>query len=421
MNYKDYARLQERWLALEGYPLEPDFPETEYLLRLDRARKLMAEAGLDALVITSSEVGKWFTSAASPHEWHDRCPARSAWFVLTGDDDYLCMTPTTAGEHMHTTRRATWVTNIWPIVERTEWPRAELWDVRQMPQIFARMGLTRGRLGFELGDCMTMGLSYNDFTLLKTLMHEARLVDASPVIRTLMSVHTPIEIDRIRKACQAGVWIHDCVPQVLRPGMTERELLVALHEHFHEAHDGAYSYRADGGWDVRNRAAGDSNLFHNVVTDRPFREGDYVARATSGVSYRGYNGDVDRGWQLGAPSPDVERHYQITWECNQAMAEAIKPGHRCSDIYEAGVEIERKHGLPERLTGRIGHGLRNSGGLSVHPANHTVLEPNMVISVEPMIATEDGWFALEDQYLVTATGAEILHTPAPRQLPVIAA
>ncbi|MDF3014930.1 MAG: Metallopeptidase family, partial [Thermomicrobiales bacterium] len=53
--------------------------------------------------------------------------------------------------------------------------------------------------------------------------------------------------------------------------------------------------------------------------------------------------------------------------------------------------------------------------------NHTVLEPNMVISVEPMFATDDGWFDLEDQYLVTATGRQILHTPATPDLPVIEA
>jgi Xaa-Pro aminopeptidase len=101
------------------------------------------------------------------------------------------------------------------------------------------------------------------------------------------------------------------------------------------------------------------------------------------------------------------------------MAEAIAPGNRCSDIYQAGVAVERRHNLPERRAGRIGHGLRNSGGLSVHPDNHTVLEPGMVISVEPMFATEYGWFDLEDQYLVTAEGREVLHPLAPEALPVI--
>jgi Xaa-Pro aminopeptidase len=253
------------------------------------------------------------------------------------------------------------------------------------------------------------------------VLTEAQLVDASPQIRTLMSVHTPREIECIRRACQAGVWIHDQVPALLRPGMTERELFAMLQTEFASAHGDGFSYRPEGAWDVRNRASADFNLFHSAVTDRPYQVGDYVARGTSGVSYRGYAGDIDRAWHIGPPSPEILRWYQITWECNQAMAEAITPGNRCCDIYAAGVAVERRHGLPERRTGRIGHGLRNTGGLSVHPANQTVLEPNMVISVEPMFATEDGWFDLEDQYLVTETGREVLHASAPAELPVIPA
>jgi Xaa-Pro aminopeptidase len=100
------ARLHEHWIDYPGYPLEPDFPREEYALRLARARERMARAGLDALVVTSGSVGQWFTSALEPHEWHDRCAARSAWFVLTHDEDYLYMTPTTGGEHFNTTRRS---------------------------------------------------------------------------------------------------------------------------------------------------------------------------------------------------------------------------------------------------------------------------------------------------------------------------
>jgi Xaa-Pro aminopeptidase len=419
VQYTDHVHDHDRWLSLPGYPLAPDFPEEEYRLRVARARALMAEAGLDALVITSSAVGQWFTSAAEPHEWHDQCQSRSAWYVLTDTDDYLFMTPTTAGEHMNTTRRSTWVTHILPIVERVEWPRVELWDLGQMPQIFARIGLESGRLGFELGDCMTMGLTVTDFLALRELMPRARLDDASPVIRTLMSVHTPYEIAQIRKACEAGVWIHDQVPHVLRAGLTERELFTALRDRFATRWNDGYAYQPDGWWDVRNPTAGDFNLFHAATTDRPYRPGDFVSRGSSGVTYRGYVGDVDRSWSVGPPSPEVLCLYQITWECNRAMAEAIAPGNRCSDIYQAGVAVERRHNLPERRAGRIGHGLRNSGGLSVHPDNHTVLEPGMVISVEPMFATEDGWFDLEDQYLVTAEGQEALHPLAPEALPVI--
>ncbi len=421
MDYPALAHLHDSWIDYPGYPLERDLSREEYALRCRRARDLMVDADLDALVITSSGVGHWFTGLPEPHEWHDRCPARSTWYILTHSDDHLYMTPTSAGEHFNTTRRSTWVTHIRAIVERTSWPRHEIWAVEQMPDIFEDLGLRRGRLGFELGECMTLGISVNDYLQLHDLMSEAQFVDASAVIRRLMSVHTPEEIDRVRRACHAAVWIHNQVPGVVRPGMTERELLNQLTATFNSRFGVEYSYRASGAWDVRNPGTGDSNMFHAAVTDRTFKRGDLIARGTSGAMYRGIEGDVDRVWYLGEPPAAVRASYQAAWECNRAMADAIRPGARCSDVYAAGVAVEERYDLPRRMTGRLGHGLRNTGGLSVHPDCETMLEPGMIISVEPMIANEYGWFDVEDQYLVTETGRELLHEAAPEILPVIRA
>lgn len=419
LDYRHLARIYDSWIDYPGYPLPKDFSPEEYALRLARARERMAREDLDALVVTSSVVGAWFTSLDEPHEWHDRCQARSTWFILTPTDDYLYMSPTAGGEHFNTTRRSTHVTHLRGIAERATWPRRELWALEQLPAIFAELGLERGRLGFELGDCMTLGISVNDFLRLRELLPNAQLVDGSSVIRYLMSVHTPEEIARVRAACQAGVWIHDQVPRVLREGMTERELLARLANTFAEHFAEGYAYQAAGGWDVRNPTTGDSNFFHAVVTDRVYQKGDLICRSTSGASYRGYPGDVDRVWYLGNP-PDIVRHwYRTAWECNQAMAEEIRPGQRCSDVYAACARIEAKNGLPTREVGRVGHGIRNVGGLSIHPDNHTVLEPGMIISVEPMFGHAYGWYDLEDQYLVTPTGHEILHPPAPEAMPIL--
>lgn len=421
MEYTRLAHLYDAWTDYPGYPLEPSFTKEEYDLRVRRARERMAREGLDALVITSSAVGQWFTSFLEPHEWHDRCGSRSAWYILTPTEDALYMTPTAGGEHFNTTRRSTWVTHIRAIVERAPWPRCEIWDIAQMQDIFAELGLSRGRLGFELGDCMTLGLSVNDFLRLRDLLPEAQLIDGSPVIRHLMSLHTPDEVERTRRACQAGVWMHNRVPEILRPGLTERELFARLTEVFRQQFGAGYDYRPEGGWDVRNPATGDANFYHLAVTDRVYKSGDLICRGTSGVSYRGYPGDVDRVWYLGDP-PQIVRHwYRTAWECNRAMAEEITPGARCSDIYAACARVEARNGLPERLVGRVGHGIRNTGCLSVHPDNHTVLEPGMIISVEPMFGNEYGWYDLEDQYLVTETGREPLNDLAPEVMPIIPA
>ena len=417
------ARLYTRWIDYPGYPLEPDFPRDEYDLRLSRARAEMAALDLDALVITSHAVGSWFTSQREPHEWHDQCQARSTWFILTHDGDYLYMPPTACGEHFNTTRRSTWVTHIRAIAERATPPRAEIWGIEQMVDVFPQVGLTRGRLGFELGDCMSLGIGVNEYMRLVDMLPDAQFVDGSPAIRRLMSIHTPLEIERVRKACRAGVWIHDRVPEVLRPGMTEWEFVGRLGDVFGDhfsLQDPSYAYRGEGAWDVRNPETGDSNFFHAVLTDRVFKAGDLICRGTSGASFRGYGGDVDRVWYIGAPPEIVRYWYATTWECNQAMAAAIQPGKRCSDVYAACARVEAERGFPERLVGRAGHGLRNTGGLSVHPDCHTVLEPGMILSVEAMFGHEYGFYDLEDQYLVTEAGHELLNPRAPEEMPTIA-
>ncbi len=97
MEYARLARLYDAWTDYPGYPLEPSFSRAEYDLRIQQTRAGMVREGLDALVLTSSAVGQWFTSFTEPHEWHDRCGSRSAWYILTPTGDYLDMTPTAGG------------------------------------------------------------------------------------------------------------------------------------------------------------------------------------------------------------------------------------------------------------------------------------------------------------------------------------
>jgi Xaa-Pro aminopeptidase len=84
------------------------------------------------------------------------------------------------------------------------------------------------------------------------------------------------------------------------------------------------------------------------------------------------------------------------------------------------VRVTERHRFPRPLAGRNGHGIHHVGDLSVHPDNHTVLEPGMIVSVEPMFGNAHGYYDLEDQYLVTKSGREALNPLAPEELPTIA-
>lgn len=364
------------WIDHPAEPLEPDFDRPEYELRVSRARKWMAAAGLDALVITSSTHARHFTGESEPHEWHDRCPVRISYFVLTGREEHLWLNPGMGGEHLSTARRMTRVPNLHPTLERAGGSRMEIWQVEQLATSLADLGLGARRLGFELGDCTTLGMSYLDFERLRRLMPAAEFVDGAPVLRRCLQIQTAEEIARVRVACGAAVSMHHAVASVLKLRMSERELLSELSRWFGErvARPGL-SYRAEGGWDVRSLPRRRWSPFHAAAGDWVYAAGDVVARATGGTTFRGYPGDVDRTWHVGRPTDDVRRLYDGGVACLRAMVEAIGPGVRCSDVYAAYAAAARRVGWPERVAGRQGHGIFNGGGISVHPDCELVLGP----------------------------------------------
>jgi Xaa-Pro aminopeptidase len=114
--------------------------------------------------------------------------------------------------------------------------------------------------------------------------------------------------------------------------------------------------------------------------------------------------------------------FDICVEANDACVAAIRPGVTGADVYEAGIAVFEREGLLEyNVLTIVGHGC----GVEVHEVpwlgerdtvytSGTVLEPGMVVCVEPVIAGMDGpgWeegiFIVEDKVLVTESGREVL-------------
>ncbi len=411
--------LYDGYIDAPSMDLGCDFPREEYELRLGKARALMLQQGLEALIVCSSSNGAYFTSRDQPRKWHDRVQTRAAFFVLTIDSDYLYLTPTHGGENQNTARKRTWVTNIRSVVERHEdRDRVEQWGVEWMVKAFKELKLDTAKLGWELGDCQTLGISYNDFNEFKRLMPGAQFVDGSRVLRRLHQFPTPFQLDVIRKACCVGVKMHDQVPEIVKIGMTEKEFAGRMRRRFEELNLGeGYSF-AGGYDDVRNPKHPEMNLmFKGQITGRPFMEGDVFCRGSSGISYLGQGADIDRVWYVGSKPPAiVKRWYAVTHMCLDAMAAALKPGDSCADVFAVRDKIAKENGLPQQLVGRNGH-WSDLSGLSIHPDCDVALEPGMVISCEPTFVSDYGYFDIEDIFLITEDGCERLHKGAPAEIP----
>ena len=111
---------------------------------------------------------------------------------------------------------------------------------------------------------------------------------------------------------------------------------------------------------------------------------------------------------------------------NSKMAEALRPGVRCSEIHQlaaraiedAGVEVDS----PKRIeSGRMGHGqgILITEPPSIAPDDHTVLEAGMVISTEPGVRLGPVQFLWEDVHVITEEGHEqlTLETDELREIP----
>jgi Xaa-Pro aminopeptidase len=137
-----------------------------------------------------------------------------------------------------------------------------------------------------------------------------------------------------------------------------------------------------------------------------------------GVRAAGYWSDTCRAGVVGGPSPrqqDLQRRIVHATAAGVAM---IGPGVAVADIARAsfGLRDAIEGAVPVPI-GRAGHGI----GLSIteypHVAeyDHTVLEPGMVITVEPFVSDDAGMYCAEEVAVVTQDGHELL-TNAPREL-----
>jgi Xaa-Pro aminopeptidase len=95
----------------------------------------------------------------------------------------------------------------------------------------------------------------------------------------------------------------------------------------------------------------------------------------------------------------------------------VKPGAVCGDIDAIARSIIDKAGY----AGAFGHSLGHGVGFEIHespnfaPKSGTVLEPGMLVTVEPGIYLPGKLgVRIEDLVLVTETGCEVLSAASPK-------
>tara|TARA_B100000925_G_C21865031_1_gene411696 strand:+ start:21 stop:653 length:633 start_codon:yes stop_codon:yes gene_type:complete len=156
-------------------------------------------------------------------------------------------------------------------------------------------------------------------------------------------------------------------------------------------------------------------------TEKKLNNGDILIIDT-GSTLNGYFCDFDRNFGFGKINDISLDAYTKLWESIESTLEIIKPGISCAEIYSSlSKNLIAKDGN-DGSVGRMGHGLglQLTEPPSIMKNDHTVIEKNMIITLEPSIELDKNKILVqEENLLITENGYKLLSTRTPEKLPII--
>ena len=142
----------------------------------------------------------------------------------------------------------------------------------------------------------------------------------------------------------------------------------------------------------------------------------------TGSTWDGYFCDFDRNFAIGRADDLPRRAYDTLWRATEAGIEAVRPGRTCRDLFETMRAVNAEMDDRGGEIGRLGHGLgmQLTEWPSLAAFDDTVIEEDMVLTLEPALGYGDGLMMVhEENVVVQAGGAKLLTTRAAPELPVI--
>jgi Xaa-Pro aminopeptidase len=262
-------------------------------------------------------------------------------------------------------------------------------------------GLAGGRVGF---DFMPHWIHQH----LTESLPGIKLLEASDLWASLTAIKHPIEVELLKRALHITQLGMRTAIDTLTPGTSEIEVAAAAENTMRLAGSEMTPF-------ISLVATGyNAALFERVATDKIVESGD-MAVIDLGCVFQGYTGDFARTVSVGQPSAEQKNLYRAAHLAQQEALKAIRPGISCGSIDALIRDVLRQEGYERYTKGwpaghQLGYGLH--GAPIIGPGVEDLLEPGMVINIEPALSTPDrldiGGVEIEDTVLVTEDGHELL-------------
>src|SRR5437870_8857732 len=266
--------------------------------------------------------------------------------------------------------------------------------------------------------------------------------DPADILHELRLRKEPAELARLRQAIAIACEAHREAMRTARPGMSEFEIEALI--------DFTFRRRGATGPAYASIVAAGANatVLHYTQNDRPLAASELLL-IDAGAEYAGYCADVTRTWPTERRYAGAQRDlYEVVLAAQLAAIAAVRPGATLEELHQKAVRVLVDALVSLRLLGgsadeaiekesyrrfsmhRTSHWL----GRDVHDVGRYAddgkprpLEPRMVFTVEPGLyipadaenvpeAFRGIGIRIEDDVLVTETGAEVLSAAAPKQV-----
>ena len=279
-------------------------------------------------------------------------------------------------------------------------------------------------------------------------------IDLRPYIDPMRRIKSANEIEYMREAASIASSAHQKAMRNSRSGMGEWQIQSEVEGHF-------LSSRSQ--WSFPSIVGGGDNatVLHYKNNDQVIKSGDLVL-VDAGCEVNGYASDITRTWPINGKFTEPQREiYELVLRSELAGIEACRPGvpwvsmHEavCETIAEGLIELGvlmctleealgKVEGKPGVFEGQIRnffmHGTGHLLGLDVHdvgggrqgdPNSSFLLEPGMVLTIEPGLYF-GSWrndiemperyagigIRIEDDVLVTEQGPLVLSSSCPKMV-----
>jgi Xaa-Pro aminopeptidase len=272
----------------------------------------------------------------------------------------------------------------------------------------------------------------------------AELVDAGPILRERRQVKSPSELAVMREGARRMCGVFAGIPSFLRAGMRELDLSAEVECRLRKAgNEGSPRLRAfnahffvglalagegaavPGAFDGPVVGAGLSAANPGGASERPVRAGDPVLLDFTSV-HGGYVVDMTRVAVVGALAPELERAFEIACAIQGEIAQHLRPGIPCAELWEHARAMAERAGLGDRFMGPpgdqarfVGHGV----GLELDelpvlaPGHNGPLREHQTIAVEPKFVFPGiGAVGIENTFVVTSGGGDKLTAGVPDEI-----